>query len=103
MMELHEVRTLLSSFLGKYMSVNMMGNVNGKSDAIGPQEQLEIVFEEGGVALQTYNGCFLSVSEDGELSATKRVAGEKETFHMRTNVPKRFVLIIIGVFDCFNG
>ena len=69
----------------------MMGNVNGRSDAIGPQEQLEVVFEESTVALQTYNGCFLSVTEDGELSATKKVAEEREKFRIRTNIPKRSV------------
>ena len=73
---------------GKYMSVNMMGNVTGRSDAIGPQEQFECVFEEDKVALETYNGCFLSVNEDGQLSATKKIAGEQETFYIRTSVPK---------------
>lgn len=74
--------------IGKYMSVNMMGNVTGRSEAIGPQEQFECVFEEDNVALETYNGCFLSVNEDGHLSATKKIVSEKETFHIRTTVPK---------------
>lgn len=75
-------------FIGKYMSVNMMGNVTGRSEAIGPQEQFECVFEEDKVALETYNGCFLSVTEDGHLSATKKIVSEKEAFHIRTSVPK---------------
>ena len=73
---------------GKYMSVDMMGNVTGRSDAIGPQEQFECVFEEDKVAFETYNGCYLSVNEDGQLSASKKTVGEKETFHVRTSVPK---------------
>ena len=75
-------------FTGKYMSVNMMGNVTGRSEAIGPQEQFECVFEEDKVALETYNGYFLSVTEDGHLSAAKKIVSEKETFHIRTSVPR---------------
>ena len=70
------------------MSVDMMGNVAGQSDAIGPQEQFECVFEEDKVALETYNGCFLSVNEEGQISATRKTVGEKEAFHIRTSVPK---------------
>ena len=70
------------------MSVNMMGNVSGRSDAIGPQEQFECVFEEDRVALETYNGCFLSASEEGQISATKKIVGKKEAFHIRTSVQK---------------
>ena len=70
------------------MSVNMMGDVSGQSEAIGPQEQFECVFEEDKVALETYNGCFLSVNEEGQLSASKKIVSEKETFHVRTSIPK---------------
>ena len=70
------------------MSVNMMGDVTGRSEAIGPQEQFECIFEEDRVALETYNGCFLSVSDEGQISATKKIVGEKETFHIRTSIPK---------------
>ena len=73
---------------GKYMSVDMMGNVSGRSDAIGPQEQFECVFEGDKAALETYNGCFLSVSDEGQLSATKKIVGEKETFCIRTSAVK---------------
>ena len=70
------------------MSVNMMGDVTGRSEAIGPQEQFECIFEEDRVALETYNGCFLSVNDEGQISATKKIIGEKETFHIRTSIPK---------------
>ena len=70
------------------MSVDMMGSVTGRSDAIGPQEQLECIFEEDRVALETYNGCFLSVSDEGQISAPRKTVGEKETFHIRTSVAK---------------
>lgn len=86
--QLSDKKIALKSGYGKYMSVNMMGNVTGRSDAIGPQEQFECVFEEDKVALETYNGCCLSVNEEGQLSATKKIAGEQETFYIRTSVPK---------------
>ena len=70
------------------MSVNTMGDVTGRSEAIGPQEQFECIFEEDKVALETYNGCFLSVTEEGQISASRKIVGEMETFHIRTSVPK---------------
>lgn len=66
-----------------------MGDVSGRSDAIGPQEQFELVFEEDRVALQAYNGCFLGVTENGQLSASRKKAGEKEIFYLRTDKQKR--------------
>ena len=71
------------------MTVDTMGEVNGRTEAIGPQEQFELVYEGDKVALLTYNGCFMSVAEEGGLSATKKVVGEKETFHIRTNASRR--------------
>ncbi|XP_068731590.1 protein FRG1-like [Montipora capricornis] len=85
---LSEKKIALKSGYGKFMSVNMMGDVTGRSEAIGPQEQFECIFEEDRVALETYNGCFLSVSDEGQISATKKIVGEKETFHIRTSIPK---------------
>lgn len=85
---LSDKKIALKSGYGKFMSVDMMGNVTGRSDAIGPQEQLECIFEEDRVALETYNGCFLSVSDDGQISAPRKTVGEKETFHIRTSATK---------------
>ena len=62
------------------MSVDMMGNVTGRSDAIGPQEQFECVFEEDKVAFETYNGCYLSLNEDGQLSASKKLLERRRHF-----------------------
>jgi hypothetical protein len=69
----------------------MMGDVSGRAEAIGAQEQFELVFEEDKVALQAYNGCFLSVTDNGHLVATKKKAGEKEIFYIRTDKAKRLV------------
>ena len=67
------------------MSVNSRGDVSGRSDAIGPQELLEIVVEDGKTALQGHNGYFLAVNESGELKALSSKAREKEIFKLRTD------------------
>lgn len=72
------------------MTVNAMGEVSGRTEAIGPQEQFELVFEGHNVALKTHNGCFLSVTDDRGLSATKKTVGEKDTFHIRSNASRRY-------------
>ena len=70
------------------MSVSVMGDVNGTAEAIGPQQQLELVFEEDKVALQTYNGCFISITDKGELKATQRTATENAHFYLRTDAER---------------
>ena len=69
-----------------------MGNVSGRAEAIGPQEQMELKFEEDYVAILTYNGCYLSVLEDGHLSATRKTVGEQERFRLRTDTSRTYVL-----------
>lgn len=76
---------MLLSLLGRYLSVNMMGDVSGTAEAIGSQQQLELVFEEDKVALQTYNGCFISITDQGELKATQKTAAENAQFYLRTD------------------
>lgn len=70
------------------MSVNMMGDVSGTAEAIGPQEMMELVFEEDKAALQTYNGCFISVTDKGELKATQKTATENAQFYLRTDAER---------------
>eukprot|EP00795_Rhopilema_esculentum_P003138 gene3138-1443_t len=70
---------------GKYVSVNSRGDVTGRADAIGPQEQIDIVVEDEKTALQGHNGYFLAVNESGELRALSSKAKEKEIFQLRTD------------------
>lgn len=74
------------------MSVNSRGDVSGRSDAIGPQEQLDIVIEDEKTALQGHNGYFLAVNESGELKALSSKAREKEIFKLRTDFIATLVL-----------
>ena len=80
------------------MTVNTMGEVSGRTEAIGPQEQFELIFEEDKVALQTHNGCFLSVTDEKGVSATRKTVGEKETFHIRSNASRRYLYLLDGTY-----
>ena len=79
--------------LGKYISVNARGDVQARSDAVGPQEQIEVVIEDGKVALQGHNGYFITVNDDGEIKALSRTAKTKEIVTLRTNASRRWVVV----------
>lgn len=70
---------------GKYVSVNARGEVFARSEAVGPQEQIEVVIENEKFALQGHNGYFLTITDDLELKALSRTAKSKEIFCLRTN------------------
>ncbi|XP_002736728.1 protein FRG1-like [Saccoglossus kowalevskii] len=78
----------LKSGYGKYLSVDNNGTVIGRSDAIGPREKWEPVFQEGKMALCCYNGCFLSSNDEGEVIAKSRTAGENEFLKIRSSAPR---------------
>ena len=79
------------------MSVNSRGDVSGRADAIGPQEQLDIVIEDEKTALQGHNGYFLAANESGELKALSSKAKEKEIFRLRTDFVNRLVACYLNV------
>ena len=60
-----------------------------RSEAIGPQEQFDIVIEEEKAALQCHNGYFMTITEAGELKALSSKAREKEIFRLRSNASKK--------------
>ena len=69
----------------------------GRSDAIGPQEQFDVVIEDEQSALQGHNGYFLTVTDTDELKALSAKVREKEIFRLRTNASKRYVYhVMIG-------
>ena len=84
-----------SLILGKYVSVNARGEVTARVEAMGPQEQIEVVIQEEKIALQGHNGYFLTVTDDGEIKAQSQKAKEKEIFCLRTNTSRRFFIICI--------
>lgn len=74
---------------GKYLRVEKDNTVTGRSDAIGPLEEFEPVFENGKTAILTNNGNFLSVDpEDDALVALRKKVGAEEILTIRSCQPR---------------
>jgi protein FRG1 len=80
----------LKSGYNKYLSVDSKSRLVGRSDAIGPREHFEPVFQDKKLALLGANGCFLSADEDNEelpyILAKRATAGAQEMVKIRTNI-----------------
>ncbi|KAH9409806.1 Protein frg1 [Tyrophagus putrescentiae] len=74
----------------KYLSVDARHRVVGRSDAVGPKEQFDSVFQEGKLAIMASNNCFLSIDEDNEelpyLVAKSHKVADSEICKLRTNI-----------------
>lgn len=81
--KLSDTKIALKSGYGKYLSVQPDGTVVGRSDAIGPLEQWEPVFQDGKVALLASNSCFLTVVDGTDIKASCRSAGSDEMIKVR--------------------
>lgn len=81
---INDARVAFKSGYGKYLKVEKDGMVTGRSDAVSAMEQFEPVFQDGKLALQAGNGCFVSVDpEDDAVVALRKVAGEGEVVTVR--------------------
>lgn len=81
-----ETRIALKSGYGKYLGVDKDGTIVGRSDAIGPLEQFEPVFQDNKLAILASTGCFISIrDEDDSLVAKNRTAGPNELVKIRLN------------------
>lgn len=81
-----DTKIALKSGYGQFLSVDIVDKkVIGRTEAIGPREQWEPVFQEGKLALLACNSCFISSNEDGIVVATSTKAGDDEMIKIRTN------------------
>ncbi|XP_031637505.1 protein FRG1 homolog [Contarinia nasturtii] len=74
----------LKSGYGRYLKVEKDGIITGRSEAVGALEQFEPVFQDGLMALQASNGCFVSIdTEDDAVVALRKSVGEAEICSIR--------------------
>ncbi|KAK7489862.1 hypothetical protein BaRGS_00018884 [Batillaria attramentaria] len=86
--KLSESKVAFKSGYGKYLSVDMERRVVGRSEAIGTREQFEPVFQEGKMALNGCNSCFVTCDEDGDIVCSSSTAGPQEMIKIRSCVSR---------------
>ena len=76
----------LKSGYNKYLSIDSKDQVVGRSDAIGPREQFEPIFQDGKIAISGCNDCFLAPDDDndGQIVAKSKAAGDSNFIKIRT-------------------
>ncbi|XP_060525255.1 protein FRG1 isoform X2 [Cylas formicarius] len=85
---INERKVAFKSGYGKYLGVSKKGLVIGRSDAIGPMEQWEPVFENGKMALSSDNNCFMSVDQEESIVANSKRAGSDQFLIIRSHTVK---------------
>ncbi|XP_012231758.1 protein FRG1 homolog [Linepithema humile] len=79
-----ETKIALKSGYGKYLGVDKKGVVIGRSDAVGPIEQWEPIFQDGKLAILNNTGCFMSLTSDDDVVCQNRTAGTSEFLVIRS-------------------
>ncbi|GBP50133.1 Protein FRG1 homolog [Eumeta japonica] len=84
-----ENKCALKSGYGKYLGVTKDGLVVGRSDAVGPMEQWEPIWQDGKTAILSAHNKFISVNpDDDSVIAKSTSASENEFCIIRCNRAK---------------
>ncbi|XP_050297504.1 protein FRG1 [Anthonomus grandis grandis] len=83
-----ERKVAFKSGYDKYLRVDKSGIVTGRSDAIGPMEQWELVLEDGKMALLGWNECFVSADDEDSIIAKSKRAGSEQFLTIRSHTFK---------------
>lgn len=62
----NESKIFIKSGFGKYLRPEADGVVTGRSEAAGDKEAFEPIWQDGKMALQANNNCFVSVDEEDD-------------------------------------
>lgn len=82
----NESKIYIKSGFGKYLKPESDGVVTGRSEAAGEKESFEPIWQDGKMALQAANNCFVSIDpEDDALVALRKTVGANEVCVIRSN------------------
>ncbi|VVC98115.1 unnamed protein product [Leptidea sinapis] len=91
-----ENKFALKSGYGKYLGVSKDGVVTGRSDAVGPMEQWEPVWENDKTAILSALNKFISVKlNDDSVVADSVTAGENEYCNIRSNKSREIQRVVV--------
>ncbi|XP_030752498.1 protein FRG1 homolog [Sitophilus oryzae] len=83
-----ERKVAFKSGYNKYLRIEKNGVVTGRSDAIGPSEQWEPIFQDQKMALLGWNECFMSVDDEESVIAKSKKANVEEFLTIRCHTFK---------------
>ncbi|KAM3956428.1 FSHD region gene 1 [Aphomia sociella] len=90
-----ENKFALKSGYGKYLGVTKDGVVIGRSDAVGPMEQWEPVWQDGKTAILSSLNKFMAVNSEDSVVAQSTAAGEQEYCSIRSNKSREENKVVI--------
>lgn len=98
-----ETKFALKSGYGKYLGLSKDGVVVGRSDAVGPMEQWEPIWQDGKMAIQSVLGKFISVSlDDDSIIARSYAASDSEHCCVRSNKSREVKKVVVPVEEQAN-
>ncbi|CAK1555285.1 unnamed protein product [Leptosia nina] len=91
-----DTKFALKSGYGKFLGISKEGVVTGRSDAVGPMEQWEPIWQDGKTAILCSLNKFVSVNpEDDSIVAKNVSAGNEEFCNIRCNRSRDIKRVVI--------